>query len=144
MRFPVYFKRRLGAGTLALLGSDTKPTFATPPKKAGDNVLSHKLQRPMRRVAIGYWYEGAGVVPNLPVSIWAWDDTSEKFYQADSGILTNGEITYLTCLSLADPPTTTVNLDFPQHGIDLLIVVENAGGGDGTYHFVAGPDTANY
>jgi hypothetical protein len=149
MRFPVYFKRIKGAGTLPLLGSDTKPTVAskkldyTPPTKPGDNILSHKLQRPMNRVAIGWWYEGGGAAPaSLPVTIYVWDETSEKWYTASTGTLTNGVITYLKCVSLADPPQIAANLGQPQHGVDVLVIVEDNAGADGTYHFVVGPDTA--
>lgn len=149
MRFPVYFKRRKGSGSDPLLGSDTKPTVAskkldyTSPAGPGDNILSHKLQRPMNRVAVGWWYEGGGAAPaNLPVTIYVWDETSEKWYEAATGTLEDGTITYLKCVALADPPQTTANLGQPQHGVDVLIVVEDNTGADGTYHFVAGPDTA--
>lgn len=151
MRFPVYFKRIKGAGTLPLLGSDTKPTVSTPktayyasmPGKTGDNILSHKLQRPMNRVAVGWWYEGGGAAPaTLPVTIYVYDENSEKWYEAATSTLVNGKITYLKCTALADPPQTAANMGTPQHGVDVLIVVEDNSGADGTYHFVAGPDTA--
>lgn len=149
MRFPVYFKRRKGAGALPLLGSDPTPTFASsPPRTAAPedgNLLSHKLQRPLKRVAVGYWYEGAGAISTLPVALWAFDTASERWYKADSGTLANGEISYFTVPALLDPPTTTANLGTPQNGVDVLIVVgDNALAGDGTFHFVAGPDAANY
>lgn len=148
MRFPVYFKRRKGAGTDPLLGSDTKPTvtstrlaYAAP--NTSDNVLSHKLQRPMNRVVIGWWYEGGGAAPaNLPVTIYVWDDTSSKWYQAATGTVTNGVLTYLKCAALCDPPQTAANLGQPQHGVDVLVIVEDNTGADGTYHFVVGPDMA--
>lgn len=149
MRFPVYFKRIKGAGTLPLLGSDTKPTVTStkadyyPPTKLGDNILSHKLQRPMNRVAVGWWYEGMGTAPaSLPVTIYVWDETSEKWYEAATGTLEDGVITYLKCVSLADPPQIAANLGQPQHGVDVLVIVEDNTGDDGTYHFVVGPDTA--
>lgn len=144
MRFPVYFKRRKGgSGSVPLLGSDTKPTVASKKSSYTDNILSHKLQRPMNRVAIGWWYEGGGTAPaSLPVTIYVYDETSEKWYQAASGTLADGMISYLKCVSLADPPQIAANLGQPQHGVDVLIVVEDNSGADGTYHFVAGPDTA--
>lgn len=148
MRFPLYFKRSKN-GDEPALGSDSKPTFAstkldyTDSPAPGDNILAHKLSRPMNRVAIGWWYEGGGSAPaSLPVTIWAWDETSGHWYQAASGTLTNGEITYLRCASLCDPPQVMKNLDTPQHGIEVLVVVEDNTGADGTYHFVAGPDSA--
>lgn len=150
MRFPVYFKRRKGgSGPVPLLGSDTKPTVAstkldyTSGSAPKDNVLSHKLARPMNRVAIGWWYEGGGSAPtNLPVTIYVYDETSEKWYAAAEGTLEDGAISYLRCVSLADPPQVQANLGQPQHGVDVLVVVEDNSGADGTYHFVVGPDTA--
>lgn len=150
MRFPVYFKRRKGAGTLPLLGSDSKPTVASkkldyypPAKPSSDNILSHKLQRPMNRVAVGWWYEGGGAAPaSLPVTIYVYDEASEKWYQASTGTLTNGIVTYLKCVALCDPPQVQANLGQPQHGVDVLVIVEDNTGADGTYHFVVGPDMA--
>lgn len=149
MRFPVHFQRRKGAGTPPLLGSDTKPTVAstkfdyTNAPAPNDNILSHKLQRPMNRVAIGWWYEGGGSAPaSLPVTIYVYDDTSGKWYEASTGTLADGKITYLKCVALADPPQIAANLGQPQHGVDVLVIVEDNTGADGTYHFVVGPDTA--
>ena len=155
MRFPLYFQRRKGgSGNVPVLGTaDTKPTFTsskldytkggTSPSAPGDNILAHKLQRPMERVAIGWWYEGVGAAPaSLPVTIYAWDDTSGHWYEAATGTLANGKLTYLRCVSLADPPQVQANLGQPQHGVEVLVIVEDNAGADGTYHFVAGPDSA--
>lgn len=152
MRFPLYFKRAKGAGiTDPLLGSDTTPTVASDrvtfsnggTGNKGSNVFSHKLQRPLERVAIGWWYEGGGAAPaNLPVAIWVWDDTSSHWFKAASGTLTNGVLTYLQCPSLCDPPAIAANMSFPQHGVDVMVVVGDNAGADGVYHFVAGPDSA--
>ncbi len=145
MRFPVYFKRRIGgSGSIPTVGSDTAPTFATTALKNLDNILSHRLQRPMKRVSIGYWYEGVGSIVTLPVSIYLFDESSAKWYLASTGTLTNGQMTYLRCASLADPPQVQANLGQPGHGIDVMIVVSNNSGGDGTYHFIAGPDTSEF
>ncbi|MCW5832342.1 MAG: hypothetical protein KIS78_07890 [Labilithrix sp.] len=146
MRFPVMFVRRKGgSGSTPLLGVDAKPIASTPKGTGpGDNVLSHKLARPMNRVAVGYRYEGAGSAVALPVSIWCWDDASEKWFEADAGTLQDGALTYLKCPALADPPPTSANLGQPQHGVDVLVIVEDDGAPDGTYRFVAGPDTANW
>jgi hypothetical protein len=51
-------------------------------------------------------------------------------------------MTYLQCPSLCDPPQTQANLNVPGHGIDVMICVADNAGGNGTYHFVAGPDSA--
>lgn len=142
MQFPVYFKRRVGAGNDPVLGSDSAPIVTTP-KKSGDNVMSHKLSRPMKRIAVGYWTDAAAPV-TLPVSIWVWDAASEKWYRADAGTLTNGQVTYLKCPSLCDPPQTQANLKNPQHGVDVLIIVSDNTATTGTYHFVAGPDAADF
>lgn len=144
MRFPTYFKRGLNASPLPNVGSDTAPTFSSGALKNVDNVLSHKLSRPMKRIAVGYWYEGIGVAVTLPVTIFVFDEKSQKWYQASTGTLTNGQLTYLRVSSLADPPQTQANLAVPQHGVDVLVIVANNSGPDGTYHFVAGPDSSEF
>jgi hypothetical protein len=147
MRFPLYFKRSKGAGSNPAMGSDTAPTFGTSKVDGapnGDNIMSHKLSRPFNRVAIGYQYEGVGSPVTLPVTIYVWDDASEQWYQAATGTLTNGDITYLRCAVLADPVQTyqATQLGVPSHGCDVLVVVAENTEPDGTYHFVVGPDSA--
>jgi hypothetical protein len=151
MRFPVIFTRGKGAGapTPTLGSGDTTPTvsskyidYVDPSSGKGDNVLHHKLQRPMNRVAVGYWYTGVGTAADLPVTIWVWDAASEHWYEAASGTLKNGQLTYLKCASLCDPPQVQANLGQPQHGVDVLVIISDNSSGDGTYTFVVGPDSA--
>lgn len=144
MRFPVYFKRRVGAGTDPVLGTDATPVVSTPPMQGKDNILSHRLQRPLKRIAIGYWYEGVGVAVTLPVAIWTLDENSGKWFKAAAGTLTNGEMTYLRNPSLADPPQVQANLAVPGHGATVMIVIADNTGPTGTYHFVVGPDSSEF
>ncbi len=146
MRFPVYFKRRKGAtpADLAAIGSDTAPTVSTGSMKNLDNILSHKLSHPVHRVAVGYWYEGVGAIVTLPVELWVFDETSGKWYQASTGTLTNGKVTYLRMAALATPPQTSANISMPAHGFDAMLIVSDNSSGDGTLHFVAGPDAAQF
>ncbi len=149
MRFPVYFKRRKGAAPadLAAIGSDSAPTFATPVRKNADNILSHKLSRPVNRIALGYWYDPANGTDTpvvLPVTIYVGDENSDKWYEAATGSLTSGKLTYLKVAALADPPQVQANMGQPSHGFDVMIVVADNSSSDGTHHFVAGPDSAFY
>lgn len=146
MRFPVYFKRRKGAtpADLAVIGSDTAPDITIGSLKNKDNVLSHKQPHPVHRIAVGYWYEGAGSIVTLPVELWVFDETSGKWYQASTGTLTNGKLTYLRLSVLANPPQTSANMDTPSNGFDAMLIVSDNASGDGTLHFVAGPDTAQF
>lgn len=151
MFFPVYFKRKKGAGPADIpdLGSDTDPTVSTKAKTANaDNVASVKVGgvgNAIHRIAIGYWYEGGGAAVTLPVKIWAYDRNSEKWYQAASGTLTNGQLTYLRNPYLADPPQTSSNMSRPTAGGgEILIVIADNTSPDGTCHFVAGPDTGQF
>ncbi len=153
MRFPTYFKR--GKNTPAAgpaIGSDTAPTFgsghvtSTTPGSNRDNIMASRIAgvgNPIARLAVGYWYEGGGVAVTLPVTAWVWDANSAQWYQAASGTLTNGQITYLKIPVLADPPPTQANIGAPgAGGVEVLIVVADNTSPDGTLHFVAGPDTA--
>lgn len=145
MRFPVYFKRQKGSvSTDPVLGSDSAPTVSSGPQKNKPHILSHKMTRPMKRVDVGYWYEGAGTAVTLSVALWVFDENSLKWYLASTGTLTNGQITYLRCPFLADPPPTSVNLNNPSHGTDVMIIVSDNSGPDGVYHFVAGPDSVEF
>lgn len=145
MRFPTYFKRQIGAASSdPLLGSDAKPTVATRSLKNLTNEVSHKLSRPTQRIAIGYWYEGGGAGADLPVTVHVYDEKSERWYQTGSGTLKSGEITYVKMSVLDDPPQTATNILQPQHGFDALIVVADNTGATGVYHFVAGPDAAQF
>lgn len=146
MRLPTYFKRRKGASpaSLAAIGSDSAPTFATDGKIQGDNVLSHKFTRPFDRIAIGYWYEGGGSAVTLPVTIYVFDESSSRWYEAATGTLTNGKLTFLRCPCPCDPPPTQANMSKPSHGVDVLIVVADNTSPDGILHFAAGPDAARF
>lgn len=148
MRFPVYFKRSVTLTNNPVLGTGTDPvpTIATASEKNKDNILSHRLNKPIQRVAVGYWFEpsAAGSPVTLPVEIWVFDETSGFWFKASSGTLTSGALTFLRIPSLADPPQTAANLSQPGHGFDAMIVVADNSGAAGTYHFVAGPDTAQF
>lgn len=147
MRFPVYFKRQKGAGANPAIGTDTAPTVTDGHGSSSkDNVLAARVsgrEISIARLAVGFWYEGAGAATVLPVTVWVWDTNSEKWYKASSGSLTNGEITYLKLPVLADPPQTSANMGTPNAGgFEAMIVVADNAIGDGVLHFVAGPDTS--
>lgn len=153
MRFPCYFRRSKGAGPYPALGSDTKPTAATPARRqvgAEINILSHKLVRPVKRIAVGYWYEGAGPAVTLPCTVYVFDDSSQKWYQTDTGTLTSGVVSYFKCAVLQNPPLTfgggAPNSPVPDMGMDVMIVVEDnvSPSPDGLITVVAGPDMADW
>jgi len=152
MNFQV-FKRRVGASpaTISVLGTATDPiplvtTKAAPGK---DNVLQAKVGgvgNAIHRVACGYWYEGAGVAVDCAAALWIYDRGSEKWYQAASGTLRSGELTFFRVPYLADPPQTNANLTKPTSGGGeyMLVVASPGGAPDGTYHFVMGADTSQF
>lgn len=147
MRFPVYFKRQKGAGPNPAIGSDAVPVVTTEHGNTSkDNVLQLRISGlavAVARIAVGFWYEGAGAAAVLPVTVWVWDSNSSKWYKASSGSLTNGEITYLKLPVLADPPQTSANMGNPNAGgVEAMIVIADNAIGDGVLHVVAGPDTA--
>jgi hypothetical protein len=147
MRFPLYFKRGKGAADEALygaLGGDTTPTVSTKQIAGKTNCLSHRIVKPIHRIAVAHWYEGAGAIVTLPVVLWVYDMASEKWFQASSGTLTNGQITYLKCPVLDVPSQVQANMGTPAQSIDAMIVVADNTAGDGVYHFVAGPDQAQF
>lgn len=146
MRLPVYFKRRKGASPadMATIGSDSAPTITTGSIKNQDNILSHRLARPMKRVVLGYRYEGVGVAVTLPVTLYAFDEGSGMWFQASSGTLTNGQLTYLRVPVPCDLPQVAANMSVPAHGVDVMIIVADNASPDGTIHVVAGPCMAEF
>jgi hypothetical protein len=159
MYFPVYFKRKTGATPASVpdlgTGTDPLPVFSTNFGNDGkwpDALLSSKtngIGNPIKRVAVGYQFDdGAdGTSVDLAVTLWAFDHNSGHWYQADSGTLKQGQLTYLKAPYLADPPPTHQNQLKPTPGgQELLIVVADPGMSavDGTYHFVAGPDLSDF
>jgi hypothetical protein len=147
MRFGLYFKRQLGGGTTdPLLGSDTAPTVSTT-RIQKDCVFATKVPpqaRPTQRLAIGYWYEGGGGAVDIPVTIWAWEETSGKYYKASTGTLKSGEIAYFRMPCPGQLPQTQANLATPASGVDAFIQVANNTGANGTFHFVVGADDAQF
>lgn len=155
MRFQTYFKRGVG-GTSAdpAFSVDGDPSFGDPPPDDGhDSALYVATQRsgignPVRRIAVGYRFDGggAGTGKDAPVKLWAFDRRSMQWYLAASGTLKDGELTYLKCPALSDPPQTSGNMNVPTAGGGefLIVVTEPASADNGTYHFVAGPDLADY
>ncbi len=156
MRFPVYFKRQKGAvsADAAILtlgvGSDPIPTVATKGEEAGkSNVLSAKvggIGNAIQRIAVGYWFsEGSGVA--LTATLWVFDRNSEKWFEVSTGTLNDGQITYFRAPYLADPPQTSANMQNPTSGgAEYMLSVADPGSGaaSGVYHFVMGPDTAQF
>lgn len=152
MRFQTYFTRRKGAGAGTLLGADTAPAFAPPggaaPQADKDNVCAFKVAgvgNAINRLAVGMRYEGAGAPIALNATVWAYDRLSQQWYKAATGTLTDGEISYFRIPSLADAPQTAANLSNPSAGGgEIMLVVADGATGDGVYHFVMGPDTAEF
>lgn len=144
MRFQTYFKRQKGsASSDPLLGSDAAPIVSDPKRAPVTNGFEHRAID-CERIAVGYWYEGGGGAVTLPVTLWVFDEESGKYYQASTGTLTNGQITYLRCPILAPPPQTQANLTKPNQGVSILIQIADNTGPTGIYHFGAGPDLAMF
>lgn len=149
MRFQTYFTRRKGAGSGTLLGADTAPVFGTgAPQANKDNVCATKVAgvgNAIQRMAVGVRYEGAGAPIALTAVLWAFDHASKQWYQASTGTLTDGQLTYMRIPTLADAPQTAANMGNPSAGGgEFMLVVADGATGDGVYHFVMGPDTAQF
>lgn len=149
MQFATYFNRQKGAAsTDPLLGSDATITV-TSPKESGNGTHSPgcvvEFKRDgVNRLAVGYWYEGSGSVPSIPVTIWVWDELSQKYWQCDSGSLASGQITYFRIPQVAIPPQTSATLGQPSQGFHVLVIAADNAGPTGIYHFVAGADLARF
>lgn len=152
MRFPVQFSRQKGAASLdPLLGSDAIPdgTTSTQGKPSTGICMSHREQRlaePMKRIAVAFWYTGAGDVSSLtlPVEIWVADEESARWYKASLSTLANGVMTYLRCPVLSFPPQVQANLGNPGHSVDVMIIVKDNTAPTGVYKFIAGPDLVEF
>jgi|SRR5579859_4343640 len=160
-----HFIRQKGGGTSdPVLGSasDPAPTFAdgenkqdtsSPPKPLWQgNKLYVKIGgvgNPPRRIVVGYRFDdgmGSAGADLTNVSLWAYEATTQKWYECSTGTLKDGQFTYFRAPYAADPPQTQSNLSRSQGGVEFLLIVPDPGGGaaNGTYHFVMGPDLAEF
>lgn len=152
MYFPIYFKRQKGAVSQdpALgVATDPAPVFGTAALARTDTILNAKIGgvgNQIQRVAVGYWFSG-GSGADLTATLWAFDRNSACWYKAATGTLKDGEVTYFRVPYLADPPQTAANMSKPSSGggeYYLSVADPGVGAGNGVYHFVMGPDTAQF
>jgi hypothetical protein len=160
MFFPTHFKRQKGGGTSdPVLGaaSDPAPVFADGENKVSGatplwvgaklGVKIGGIGNPIRRIAVGYRFDdgAAGVGVNLTnVTLWIFDKEMGKWFQCSTGTLVDGQITYFRAPYLADPPQTQANLQKMEGGCLFLLIVPDNAGANGTYHFLMGPDLAEF
>lgn len=143
MRFPFKFERRVGAGILPVLGTDSAPLDHT--DLADSNVFKTKLpgSEVDQQLAIGYEYTGVGVPLDLACQCYLYDGTSRKWFTVDElgTTIKAGDIAFLPLLQLideagipgVDPYETSVDT------LEIALVVSAAGGDpDGTYTFLMG------
>ena len=147
MQFPKTFKRYIGAGLAPLLGSDVDPTtLSAPAQKAymgNANVLTSRMTNingfPAQRILVGVNYEGAGAPAPIPLSVFLWDDTTERWYKifhAVAPTIPVNHVLFVDTCSLLDFMTTSA--------MEVALVASApAGAPDGTYTFVAGCDVSS-
>lgn len=159
MRFLKSFKRQKGsASTDPVLGLTTDPAplySANPsaPSANKDNVMSFKtggIGNAIKRVAIGYRFSaGSGVA--LTATLWVYEKLTEQWYQASTGTLNDGQLTYFKVPVPADGPQNTANgtaamLAPTAGGVDCLLSVADPGAGAavGVYIFTMAPDLSEF
>jgi len=156
MRFPNKFVRYIGAGLSPLLGSDVDPTTLSPYVQkqylGNDNVLVSRTLNvggfPMQRVAIGWSYSGAGAPAVAPVTVFIWDDNSERWYKVYHASVVSipvNNITFLDVCTLLDFPHTTPGAGMlPTGALEYAILVgAPVAAPDGMYTIIAGCDVSN-
>lgn len=136
MRFGKVYKRRVGAGTDPVLGSDTAPTGI--PQSSADSQFSWKISNvhgfPIQRLVIGY--SGPGGALGLSTTVYVFDDASGLWFQSETVTIQPGKLTWIDCPVLGDNSNGT-----SAGAIDACFVVSAAGGDPaGTYTFTLGAD----
>lgn len=143
MKFPTKFSRWKGAAPAGsiTLGTDTTPSAA--PSASADNVLFSRFSSingwPCCRIPVVY--RGPALAPNLPASMYFWEESTGAWYKIGSGTLKPNEVTFFDVVALLDNP----NAGNPATGYSpgsiaqMLIVSDNAGP-NGEYQFAMAPD----
>lgn len=146
MRFPFKFSRRVGGSDpIPVLGTDSAPTGSA--SLAGTNVFKEKLPAgaPVKRVALGYAYTGAGVPLALTAKVYLYDGTSEAWFTTDANAVTlkPGDLTFVSVPQRIGKPQVTGGDAYAStsSSLEVALVVSAAGGDpDGTYSFLMGLD----
>jgi len=151
MRFPTVFKRRKGGATSeALLGSDTAPT-TTPAAFNTDNVVFCGLRDlngwPCHRIAF-CWTTTASNPTAMNVDAYFWEDATQHWYLInDSHVSAKvNQLYFFDTATILEQRATNATLGNPGSpaqagGMSIMLIVTDPGAQvNGVFTFAAGPD----
>jgi hypothetical protein len=154
MRFPKSFSRRKGgAGSVPVLGTDAAPTITPPSEVASDNVMTCKIRDingwPVQRVGV-CWSSPDAVTPTaLNMDLYFWEDTTTHWYKINDTPLSvkPAQLFFFDTVTISEPTVrskdmlSAIGASSQAGAMEVMLVVTDPGAQvNGTYNIAMGPD----
>lgn len=146
MELSKLFQRRVGAGSLPLLGSDVLPTGLPAIGSAADNlnivarcIHPFVADNPVQRVAIFHHYAGAGPAVAVPVTAYCYVRETDSWYRLGAAVSCTTDVTtFVDSIAGVLPMAATQPMEAGDSTNSLemcFLAALPVGAPDGTYTF---------